>query len=155
LGLGSVAGLGAARLAASHYAVMTKSSAMFVAGPPVVARIGQDLGKQELGGPEIQTKSGAVDEAVETEEEAFACARRFLSYLPSSVHAVPPAVPGGDDPKRRDESLLAVIPRDPRKVYKIRTVIDAIADRGSFLEIGRMFGRSIVAGLARFEGFPV
>src|ERR1700757_1963168 len=34
LGLGSVAGLGAARLAASHYSVMTKSSAMFVAGPP-------------------------------------------------------------------------------------------------------------------------
>lgn len=37
LGLGSVAGLGAARLASSHYSVMTKSSAMFVAGPPVVA----------------------------------------------------------------------------------------------------------------------
>src|SRR4029077_17177032 len=76
LGLGSVAGLGAARLAASHYSVMTKDSAMFVAGPPVVARIGQDLGKQELGGPEIQTKSGAVDEAVDSEEEAFACARK-------------------------------------------------------------------------------
>ncbi len=41
LGLGSVAGLGAARLAASHYSVMTKNSAMFVAGPPVVARLGQ------------------------------------------------------------------------------------------------------------------
>src|SRR6202011_1672459 len=90
LGLGSVAGLGAARLAASHYSVMTKSSAMFVAGPPVVARIGQDLGKQELGGHEIQTKSGAVDEAVDSEEEAFACARKFLSYLPSSVHGLPP-----------------------------------------------------------------
>jgi len=47
LGLGSVAGLGAARLVASHYSVMTKSSAMFVAGPPVVARLGQDLSKQE------------------------------------------------------------------------------------------------------------
>ena len=33
LGLGSVAGLGAARLVASHYSIMTKSSAMFVAGP--------------------------------------------------------------------------------------------------------------------------
>src|SRR5438067_46798 len=37
LGLGSVAGLGAARMAASHYSIMTKStSALFVAGPPVV-----------------------------------------------------------------------------------------------------------------------
>ncbi|MEI6161032.1 MAG: carboxyl transferase domain-containing protein, partial [Roseococcus sp.] len=57
LGLGSVAGLGAARLAASHYSVMTKeTSAMFVAGPPVVKRLGEDLTKQELGGWEIQTK---------------------------------------------------------------------------------------------------
>src|SRR3954468_23990985 len=85
LGLGSVAGLGAARLAASHYSVMTKASAMFVAGPPVVKRLGQDLTKQELGGADIQTRAGGVDHAVDTEEEAFACARRFLSYLPSSV----------------------------------------------------------------------
>src|SRR6266571_2479069 len=60
LGLGSVAGLGAARLAASHYSVMTKDSAMFVAGPPVVKRLGQDLSKQELGGAEIQTRAGAA-----------------------------------------------------------------------------------------------
>nr|MCU0923565.1 methylmalonyl-CoA carboxyltransferase [Burkholderiaceae bacterium] len=59
LGLGSVAGLGAARLASTHYSVMTRSSAMFVAGPPVVARLGQALDKQELGGADIQTRSGA------------------------------------------------------------------------------------------------
>ena len=51
LGLGSVAGLGAARLAASHFSVMTKStSAMFVAGPPVVKRLGQDIDKAGTGG---------------------------------------------------------------------------------------------------------
>ena len=62
LGLGSVAGLGAARLAASHYSVMTKAtSAMFVAGPPLVAHLGQALDRHELGGWEIQTRAGAVD----------------------------------------------------------------------------------------------
>src|SRR5215470_14306244 len=111
LGLGSVAGLGAARLAASHYSVMTKTSAMFVAGPPVVARLGQQApgvpepGKQELGGWETQTRSGAVDEAVDTEDEAFACARRFLSYLPSSVYGTPPVAPSNDTSDRRDGSL--------------------------------------------------
>src|SRR6201990_1332071 len=49
LGLGSVAGLGAARLAASHYSVMTRSSAMFVAGPPVVKRLGQGVHQQGSG----------------------------------------------------------------------------------------------------------
>src|SRR6202045_1386481 len=96
-GLGAVAGLGAARLAASHYSVMTKNSAMFVAGPPVVKRLGQDLTKQELGGADIHTRAGGVDHAVETEEEAFACAKRFLSYLPSSVYELPPTIASDDD----------------------------------------------------------
>src|SRR6202000_3304249 len=108
LGLGSVAGLGAARLAAPHYSVMTKSSAMFVAGPPVVKRLGQDLTKQELGGADIQTPAGGVDHAVETAEEAFACARRFLSYLPSSVYELTPTLPCDDDPARAEESLMKV-----------------------------------------------
>jgi len=156
LGLGSVAGLGAARFAASHYSVMTKTtSAMFVAGPPVVERIGQKLTKQELGGWEIQTRSGAVDHAVDTEEQAFACARRFLSYLPSSVHALAPVVRCDDDPERRDERLIDTIPKDRRRVYKMRPVIETLVDQGSFFEMGQMFGRSIITGLARIDGRSV
>ncbi len=156
LGLGSVAGLGAARLAASHYSVMTKTtSAMFVAGPPVVERIGQKLTKQELGGWEIQCRAGAVDHAVDTEAEAFACARRFLSYLPSSIHSTPPVTPHEIEPKRNDEALLKVIPKDRRRVYKMRPIIDTLIDHGSFFEMGQMFGRSIITGLARIEGRSV
>src|ERR1700675_1219815 len=74
LGLGSVAGLGAARMAASHYSIMTKNtSALFVAGPPVVNALGSNLDRFELGGWEIQTRCGAVDHAVDSEAEAFAC----------------------------------------------------------------------------------
>lgn len=156
LGLGSVAGLGAAHLAAAHYSVMLKEkSALFVAGPPVVARLGQDLTKNELGGYQIQLKAGAVDHAVDTEEEAFECARRFLSYLPASVYDVPPRGPQTDDPKRRDEWLLSAIPRDIRKVYKIRPIIEALVDQGSFFEMGQMYGRSVVTGFARLDGWPV
>jgi acetyl-CoA carboxylase carboxyltransferase component len=91
LGLGSVAGLGAARLVAAHYSIMVKEiAAVFVAGPPVVERLGEPRTKQELGGWEIQLGCGAVDEAVDTEDDAFEMARRFLSYLPSSIHDVPP-----------------------------------------------------------------
>lgn len=156
LGLGSVAGLGAARLAASHYSVMTKStSAMFVAGPPVVARVGPTLEKKELGGWEVQCRAGAVDHAVETEAEAFQCARRFLSYLPSSVYSVPARGERTDPADRREESLFTVIPRDRRKVYKMRPIIDALVDKSSFFEMGQMFGRSIITGLARLDGLPV
>ena len=155
LGLGSVAGLGAARLASSHFSVMTRDSAMFVAGPPLVARLGQPLSKQELGGADIQTRAGAIDLAVDTEEEAFAAARRFLSYLPQSVHGLPPVTPCDDDPARTDESLLSVIPRDRRKIYKMRPIVESVVDKGSFFEMGRNFGRSIIGGLARLQGQPV
>jgi acetyl-CoA carboxylase carboxyltransferase component len=155
LGLGSVAGLGAARLAAAHYAVMTTGSAMFVAGPPVVARLGEALGKQALGGWEIQCRAGAVDDAVESEAEAFAAARRFLSYLPSSVFDLPPTLRPRDEAGRRDEALIGAIPRDPRAAYKVRPIIETLVDRGSFFEMGRWFGRGVVTGLARLDGRAV
>ncbi|MDA9549867.1 MULTISPECIES: acyl-CoA carboxylase subunit beta [unclassified Bradyrhizobium] len=155
LGLGSVAGLGAARLAASHYSIMTRKSAMFVAGPPVVKALGQDLTKEELGGADIQTRAGAVDHAVDTEEEAFACARRFLSYLPSSVYELPPTLPCTDNPERGDEALMNAVPRNRKQVYKMRPIIESVVDKGSFFEVGKNFGKPIIVGLARLEGRAV
>jgi len=156
LGLGSVAGLGAAHLAASHYSVMIKErSALFVAGPPVVARTGQDLTKNELGGHEIQLRAGAVDHAVDTEEEAFECARRFLSYLPGSVFDLPPRGPCDDDPDRSIDWLIEAIPRNIRKVYRMRPIVEAVVDSGSFFEMGRSYGRSVITGFARLDGWPV
>ncbi|MEK9723910.1 MAG: carboxyl transferase domain-containing protein [Rhodospirillaceae bacterium] len=156
LGLGSVAGLGAARLAASHYSVMVKeTSAVFVAGPPVVAGLGEDLSKQELGGWRIQLAAGAVDDAVDTEEQAFAKARTFLSYLPASIDELAERSPSNDPPERRDDELFGIAPHDPKQVYKMRRIIDAVVDRGSFFEMGELFGRPIVTGFARLDGWPV
>lgn len=156
LGLGSVAGLGAARLAASHYSLMVKDiSAMFVAGPPVVKHVGEDLSKQELGGHEIQTRAGAVDDAVATEAEAFTRVRRFLSYLPDSAFELAPRGGIVDDARRCDGGLADIIPRDTRKTYAMRRIVEAVADAGSFFEMGRNFGRSMITGLARLDGWPV
>ena len=131
LGLGSVAGLGAAHLAAAHYSVMVKDmSALFVAGPPVVERLGQKLTKNELGGWQIQLKAGAVDDAVDTEDEAFACARRFLSYLPSSIDDAAAARPADRRPASAARTwLFDAIPRDVRKPYKMRAIVEAVVDR--------------------------
>ena len=156
LGLGSVAGLGAAHLAAAHYSVMIREkSALFVAGPPVVERLGQKLTKNQLGGWEIQLKAGAVDDAVDTEEEAFARVRRFLSYLPSSIDELPARGPRIDDPERREPWLFEAIPHDVRKPYKMRAIVEAVVDTGSFFEIAPLYGRPIITGLARLDGWPV
>jgi acetyl-CoA carboxylase carboxyltransferase component len=82
--------------------------------------------------------------------------RAFLSYLPASVDELPERrEPSGDDPQRRDESLLSAIPRDRRKVYKIRSIVESVVDAGSWFELGRYNGRSAVTGLARLDGWPV
>jgi acetyl-CoA carboxylase carboxyltransferase component len=156
LALGSTAGLGAARVAASHYSVIVKETAqMFVAGPPVVSRIGQDLSKNELGGSNIHTRNGAIDDEAESEQDAFDRARRFLSYLPPNVHELPPRGPREDDPNRRDDGLISAIPRNKRKVYQMRAIIESLVDKGSFFEIGKMWGRSMITGFARLDGWPV
>jgi acetyl-CoA carboxylase carboxyltransferase component len=156
LALGSVAGLGAARVAASHYSVMVKeTSQMFVAGPPVVAWTHGKFEKNELGGSHIHTRNGAVDDEAASEDDAFEKARRFLSYLPSSVHELPARKESGDDPARADPWLIEAVPRDPRKVYNMRRIVASVFDRDSFFETGRLWGRSMITGFARLAGWPV
>lgn len=156
LGLGSVAGLGAARVSASHYSVMVRDTAqLFVAGPAVVARTGQNIDKNELGGSQIHTRNGVVDDEAQSEAEAFERARRFLSYLPSSIFELPPRAEHGRGAAENQQALRNAIPENPRAVYKIRTIVETLVDSGSFMEIGRNWGKAIAAGLARIDGWPV
>lgn len=156
LALGPCAGMGAGRVAASHFSVMVKElSQVFVAGPPVAIALGEDVTKEELGGWKIQGQNGTVDNVVDTEADAFIAARRFLSYLPPSVHHLPERVQPADDPKRKEESLLSIVPEDGRTPYKPRRIIEAVVDKGSFFEIGSYWGRGIVTGLARIDGYAV
>ncbi|MGH6958745.1 MAG: acyl-CoA carboxylase subunit beta [Caulobacteraceae bacterium] len=156
LGLGTIAGLHAARLVCSHYSVMVaETSYMFMAGPPVLARLGRTYTKDELGGAELQARAGAADEVAASEEEAFRLARRFLSYLPASVYELAERSACDDPPDRREEWLLSAIPHDRRKVYDPRRIVRSVVDKDSFFEIGRKFGGSVITGLARIDGWPV
>lgn len=156
--LGSVAGLPAVNSCIAHFNLMVRdTSQLFPGGPPVVkAALGYDITKEELGGAEMHTRqSGVIDNLVENEEEAFATIRRFLSYLPSSVWEMPPRGATTDDVQRRDESLLTAIPRNRRRAYNPRKLIESVLDCGSFFEIAPDYGRARVTGLARLDGYPV
>lgn len=156
LALGPTAGLGAARVVASHYSIMVKGlSQVFAAGPAVVEALGEASDKESLGGSVIHTRNGVVDEEVASEAEAFARARRFLSYLPSRVGQPAPRTPPHDSTERREKFLLSAVPRDPKQVYSMRRVVEAVADRGSVFEMGRQWGRAAITAFARFDGWPV
>ncbi len=156
--LGSVAGLPAVQACIAHFNVMVKGiSQLFPGGPPVVkAALGYDITKEELGGEKIHVyKSGVVDNLAQSEEEAFGMIRRFLSYLPDNVWEMPPYLEPSDDPSRRDEELLSVIPRSTRKPYDPRAILNHVLDKNSFFEIAPFYGRARLTGLARVHGYPV
>jgi acetyl-CoA carboxylase carboxyltransferase component len=155
--LGSVVGIGAAKAVLGHFSVMVRDIAqLFVAGPPVVAHaMGYEVTKEELGDWRIHCRNGSVDNLAESEEEAFAQTRRFLSYLPSSVYEPPPVTASEDPAGRREEELFTIVPRKRTMTFDMRRAIRLMADRDSFFEIGRLWGCDQIVGFARFAGYPV
>jgi acetyl/propionyl-CoA carboxylase alpha subunit/acetyl-CoA carboxylase carboxyltransferase component len=157
--LGSVVGIGAAKAVLGHFSVMVRDIAqLFVAGPPVVAHaMGYDISKEELGDWRIHCRNGAVDNLAETEAEAVAQTRAFLSYLPSSVYEPPPVRPpdASDPADRRDEELFTIVPRKRTTTFDMRRAIRLMADKGSFFEIGPLWGTDQITGLIRMNGYPM
>jgi len=156
--LGSVAGLGAFRTVFSHLSIMVKgTSQVFAAGPYVVEpATGEKATKEELGGYRIHTReSGVVDNEAEDEEDAFRQIRQFLTYLPQNVYQIAPRKESSDDPNRREEDLLSIIPRSKKKPYDARSILNLVFDRDSLFEIGRYQGRSQVTMLGRLNGYAV
>ena len=156
--LGSVAGLGAARVVTSHYSVMVKgTSHLFVAGPPVVARLGEDVDKETLGGSAIHTRNGVVDDEAATEAEAIArprassrtCRRRCTNGRraePEPTTTRPTGATNGSSARCR-----AIAARCTGSDRSSKPIVD----RDSFMELGRHFGGPAVTGLARLHGWPV
>ena len=60
-----------------------------------------------------------------------------------------------DDPERREEALLDVMPDNPKFTYDMHEVIDLIVDDGEFFEIKEDFAPNLIVGFARFDGMPV
>jgi acetyl-CoA carboxylase carboxyltransferase component len=156
--MGSVAGLPAAKAVAAHWTIMVKdTSQVFVAGPPVVRRaLGEETPKEVLGSFRVHAyRSGVADNVAEDEEECFHQIGRFLSYLPSNVWQAPPRAESEDDPERREEALLSIIPRNRRRPYDVQELLELIVDRGYLFEISPFYGRSLVTALARLNGYAV
>ncbi len=161
LALGPTAGLGAARLVASHYSIMVRGlSQVFAAGPAVVAAMEGDEGtdptdKEALGGADIHTRNGVCDDEVASEAEAFARARHFLSFMPEHVGQLARRADCTDPVDRREEALLSLVPHEANQVYSMRRAMDMILDKGTVFEIGKNWGRAAITALARLDGYPV
>jgi acetyl-CoA carboxylase carboxyltransferase component len=157
--LGSVAGLPAINARLSHFSVMVRgTSQVFPGGPPVVkAALGIEIDKDELGGAHIHTKvSGVINNAADTEQDALDQVRRFLSYLPSSVHEMAPRDSTSDRaPVLAPDELRSVVPASRRQPTDVRKLLRGVVDPGSLFEIAPDYGRARITAFARVDGYPV
>ena len=155
--MGPVAGFPAGRLVASHFSVMVKeTSQVLVAGPALVERaLGVRMTKEELGGWKIHTRSGIVNNVADSEADALQQVQQFLSYMPRNVWQLAPRVDCHDDPQRAEEALLSIVPKDGRKPFKMRDLINHVVDTGSFFEISPFYGKGQITGFARLNGAVV
>jgi acetyl-CoA carboxylase carboxyltransferase component len=141
----------------SDFVVMRKGATMAVASNRVTElAIKQEVDSEELGGWKLHTATtGLVDAAVDSDEEAIAVVKNFLSYLPSHQNELPPVatVPIGSDEAMSD--ILSVVPESRAQTYDMREVLNRVFDLGSLFELKSRFGKSLVTGLARLGGRTV
>jgi acetyl-CoA carboxylase carboxyltransferase component len=156
--LGPAIGLGAARVVACHFSVMAADvGALFNAGPKVVAgaTFEEGLSFTDLGGPSMHCTNGTIDNLAANEQECFEQLRKVLSYLPNWGGSLPPVVISEDPADRQCEELRTIIPRRKARMYDPRKIIETVVDSGSWFEIGKLWGTTAIAGLARLGGRPV
>jgi len=113
---------------------------------------------QSLGDPwNVHAKvSGCCDVIAENDEDCLLKCRQLLSYLPSHNNMeAPPIVDTGDDPNRREEELLELVPIDGSKPYSMYKLISLIVDNGEFFELKRYWTRNLITGFARLDGQTV
>jgi propionyl-CoA carboxylase beta chain len=133
------------------------TSQMYITGPDVIRAVTQEeVSHEELGGAMTQaSRSGVAHFAIEGEEECLHEVRRLLSFLPSNNVDDAPLLDLGDEPHRRAEDMLNLVPEDTTKPYDIREVVYRVVDGGDFMEVHRHFAQNVVVGFGRMAGRTV
>ncbi|HEU5302124.1 MAG TPA: acyl-CoA carboxylase subunit beta [Acidimicrobiia bacterium] len=144
--------------AMTDFVFMVKgTSHMFITGPDVVKTVtGEDVTQEELGGAMTHaSKSGVAGFVADDEESCIESVRYLLSFLPQNNLEDPPYFEPEDDPERRCDDIVALIPDAPNKPYDIKAVIHQVVDDGDFFEVHQFWAMNIVCGFARLGGHVV
>jgi len=137
----------------SDFLITRRGTYMSLSSPSVIKEVTYaEVTQEDIGGALLHAEvSGTCDLVVETEEESFEKCRKLLSFLPSNNLEKPPIVITGDDPDRRDEDLLDLVPESPSQEYDMYQVITRIVDNGDFFEIKPLYAKNIIVGFARLD----
>ena len=137
----------AALLGCCDVVIATENSNIGMAGPAMIEGGGLGVVKPtDIGPIDVQTTNGVVDIRVADEAAAVAAAKKYLGFFQGATK----------NWTRHDDGILRdLIPEHRTRVYDVRTVINALADIDSALELRPSFGVGILTTLLRIEGRPV
>ncbi len=115
--------------------------------------LGGEIETDDAGSAEFHMeKSGQCDLIADSDEEAIELTKRVLEFIPQNCWEKVPVKEPTDDPERREEALLDVMPDNPKFTYDMHEIIELIVDNGEFFELKEDFAPNLIIGFARFDG---
>lgn len=141
----------------SDFSVMRKGAVLAVSSPGLVEQaLSETVDPQTLGGWQLHAETtGLVDRFVDTDEEALATIRKFLSYMPGHNGETPPRATVRQRRGANADKIGQLLPARRTQVYDVRRIITALADQDSLFELKPQFGKVAVTTLARLDGHVV
>ncbi len=136
--------------------MVTGNASIFLAGPYLVkAAIGEDTDQETLGGAATHTEiSGIADYKFDTEQECLDQVKRIVDKLGSEEEA------GFNRkeaalPTKNPEEIMGLVSVDNSKPYDVVEVIERMVDNSEFDQFKKDYGKTIVCGYARIDGWAV
>ena len=136
--------------------IVNKTGSIFLAGSYLVkAAIGEDIDNETLGGAKTHNEiSGVCDYNSENDEDCIKTIRDIVDkYGKSDDAGFDRATP--QLPKRDPKDIYGIFPTDRAKSYEVREIIECLVDESKFTEYKKDYGKSIVCGYARVDGWSV
>ncbi len=155
--LGSCTAGGAYVPAMSDEAIIVKEQGMiFLGGPPLVkAATGEIVSAEELGGGDVHSRiSGVTDHLARDDFEALHIARRSIGTL-RNTQPVRIGRERSKPPRFDPVELNSLIPADPRKHFPMREILARIIDDSELDEFKSEYGKTLICGFAKIDGFLV
>jgi 3-methylcrotonyl-CoA carboxylase beta subunit len=132
------------------------NGSIYLAGPYLVkAAIGEDIDSETLGGAETHTAiSGIADYKFETEQDCLDYIKKTISKLGAPENAGFDRIPS-IEPKKNREAIYGIMSEGNTKPYNTLDIIECITDADSFDEFKEDYGKTIICGYGRIDGWAV
>ena len=136
--------------------IVEKTGSIFLAGSHLVkAAIGEKIENEELGGATVTTEvSGITDEKMPDDQTCIEKIRDMISKLGHNQTAGFDRIPAVK-PVHHEADVYGIIPEESAKPYDTHELINCIVDGGEFDEYKPNYGKTIITGYARIDGWAV